>query len=55
MPATERLRFGVFGIQRRVSPNGVHPCSLASQDFDGDETLPATEGGHGVVFPDGPS
>ena len=55
IPATERLSFGVLRIQRRVSPNGVHPFSLALQDFDGDETLPATEGSHVVVLPDGPS
>ena len=49
IPATERLRFGVFRMQRRVSPNGVHPCSLALQYFDGDEHLPATEGSPVVV------
>ena len=49
MPATERLRFGVFRMQRRVLPNGVHPCSLALQYFDGDEHLPATEGSPVVV------
>ena len=49
MPAPERLRFGVFRMQRRVSPNGVHPFFLAAQCFDGDEHLPATEGSPIVV------